>query len=51
MASNLYEIWWKRKGERSANTYTQLRANSVEEARRKFQSSHRDKEIVDIKKL
>ena len=50
MASNYYEVKWKKKGERSSNMSTGVYANSPEEARRKVLSSHRDIEIVSINK-
>lgn len=50
MASNYYEVTWKRKGERSSNMSTGVYAGSPEEARRKVLSGHRDIEILSVNK-
>lgn len=50
MASNYYEVKWRKKGNRSANMSTGVYASSPEEARRKVMSGHRDIEIIKIDK-
>lgn len=51
MANDLYEVWWKRKGDRFANSSTQVYASSANEAIRMVLSGHRDIEIDKVKKL